>query len=107
MRQRLGGLLLILIAGALTPAAAAPALISIIIDDLGDRPEETLAAIRLPGPVACAFLPGSPHTQRLARVAHGARKEVLVHLPLEPGGGRAHPMALSSQQNADTRTTLL
>lgn len=107
MLRQLGGLLLILTAGALTPAATASPLISIIIDDLGDNADETLAAIHLPGPVACAFLPGSPHTLRLARVAHDARKEVLVHLPLEPGAGRAHPMALSSRQDADTRTTML
>ncbi len=56
--------------------------ISIIIDDLGYQIEAGRRAIHLPGPVAYAVLPGTPGAARLARLAHGEGKEVLVHLPL-------------------------
>lgn len=57
--------------------------IAIIIDDLGYRLEAGRRAIRLPGPVAFAVLPGTPHGSRLARFANDRGKEVLLHLPLE------------------------
>ncbi|MFA5941868.1 MAG: divergent polysaccharide deacetylase family protein [Sinimarinibacterium sp.] len=108
MIQRLRGTLLAVLLGvASTAAAASVPLISIVIDDLGDNWNEGLSAIDLPGPVACAFLPESPHTRRLAERAHTARKEILVHLPLEPAAGKAHPMALSAQQAATDRSDRL
>ncbi|MEQ1438817.1 divergent polysaccharide deacetylase family protein [Fontimonas sp. SYSU GA230001] len=105
-RQLWGTLLALTIGGATTPAAAVP-LISIVIDDLGDSWAEGQAAIALPGAVACAFLPESPHTRRLAELAHAARKEILVHLPLEPVAGRAHPLALSAQLATPQRSDWL
>jgi polysaccharide deacetylase 2 family uncharacterized protein YibQ len=57
--------------------------IAIIIDDLGYQLEAGRRAIQLPGPVAFAVLPQTPHGQRLARFAHDRGKEVLLHLPLE------------------------
>jgi len=62
--------------------------VSIIIDDLGDRLNAGHRVIALPGPVACAFLPHVAHTSRLAREAHAAGKEVLLHLPMETVEGR-------------------
>jgi len=70
-------------------AASAEAVISIIIDDLGDRLQAGHRVIALPGPVACAFLPHVAHTPRLAREAHAAGKEVLLHLPMENVEGRS------------------
>lgn len=105
--QLLRMLLAILFGGFATAASASVPLISIVIDDLGDNWLEGQAAIELPGAVACAFLPESPHTRRLAERAHAARKEVLVHLPLEPAAGKAHPMALSAQQAATERSDRL
>lgn len=58
--------------------------IAIIIDDIGDRYREGHLAVNLPGPVACAFLPHTPYARSLARAAHAADKEVLLHLPLQP-----------------------
>ena len=58
--------------------------IAIIIDDLGYQLEAGRRAIDLPGPLAFAILPGTPHGPRLARIAHGQGKEVLLHLPLQP-----------------------
>lgn len=57
--------------------------ISLIIDDMGDRRGAGLAAIRLPGPVAYAFLPHSPHAAELATLAFRGNKEVLLHVPMQ------------------------
>jgi len=57
--------------------------IAFIIDDLGYQLEAGRRAISLPGPVAFAVLPRTPHGSRLARFANDRGKEVLLHLPLE------------------------
>jgi polysaccharide deacetylase 2 family uncharacterized protein YibQ len=64
-------------------AAPSRPIVAIIIDDIGNRLADDERAIELPGPVACAFLPDTPYAARLARRAHAAGKEVLLHLPLE------------------------
>lgn len=72
--------------------------VAIIIDDIGNNLPLDERAVALPGPIACAFLPGTPYAARLARIAHRAGKEVLLHLPLEaighetlgPGGLTLH-----------------
>lgn len=92
-RRRLALALLLALAAA--PARAGPA-ISIVIDDLGDRWSSGAQAVALPGPVACAFLPSSPHTRKLAELARAGGKPVLLHLPLQPLHARAHPLALGA-----------
>jgi polysaccharide deacetylase 2 family uncharacterized protein YibQ len=79
------------------PGAAAAPLVSVIIDDMGDSLQQGRTALDLPGAVAYAFLPESPHTVSLAERAYAAHKEILVHLPLQPMEARAHPLALSMQ----------
>ena len=69
-----------------TPALAAAPRIAIIIDDLGYRMPESLRAIKLPGPVACAILPGAPRAAELAHAANADGKEVLLHLPMDAAG---------------------
>lgn len=87
-------------AHAAEPFADAPpgtsAEIAIIIDDLGHQRAAGLRAIRLPGPVALAFLPQTPHAAVQAELANAWGKEVLLHLPLEPAAtsARAHPTAI-------------
>ena len=85
------------------PAGAAAPVISIIIDDLGDRRDEGARVIGLPGPVACAILPNTPHGVQQALDAHAHGKEVLLHFPLEPkaGGGRAHPLAVTTRSSRE------
>ncbi|MFP4560357.1 MAG: divergent polysaccharide deacetylase family protein [Thiohalorhabdus sp.] len=58
---------------------------AIIIDDLGRSRAEARAISRLPFPVAMAVLPGTQHAEDTARQAHARKKEVLVHMPMEPG----------------------
>lgn len=88
MRPAATGLLLF--AAALLPAlsAAAPENaptpeICIIIDDLGYRLHEDLTAATLPGPLAFAIMPHTPHAVRIARIATAGGKDVLLHLPME------------------------
>jgi polysaccharide deacetylase 2 family uncharacterized protein YibQ len=69
------------------PAAAASPdkpIIAIIIDDLGHGLSVARRVISLPGPVACAVLPHTPHATAIAQDAARAGKEVLLHLPLQP-----------------------
>ncbi len=67
------------------PAADPPprARIAIIIDDLGNNRLTDDRVVRLPGAVACAILPHTPHATRIAQEAHRRGKEVLLHLPME------------------------
>ena len=75
--------------------AAEPARIAIIIDDLGQQQVAGVKAISLPGPVALSFLPRTQFADAQARAAHGLGKEVLLHLPLQPGGeAKAFPTAI-------------
>ncbi len=103
LRYRLGAALLLLpcIAGARAPA------ISIVIDDLGDRLAESRAAAELPGPVACAMLPESPYTPQIAALAQARGKEVMLHLPLQPGQGRGHPLTILDTASPEQRHALL
>ncbi len=64
------------------PAPSSP-VISIIIDDMGRSLAPGLRVVKLPGPVACAFLPRAPHTRDLAMRAHAVNKEVILHLPMD------------------------
>jgi len=60
--------------------------IAIIIDDLGYELLAGERTIALPGPVACAILPGAPRARYLANVANAQGKEVLLHLPMQAVG---------------------
>lgn len=76
-----------LLAATLMPSSQASAetvaRIAIIIDDLGYQLDAGRRAIELPGAIAFAILPGTPHGRFLAKWAHRRSKEVLLHLPLE------------------------
>lgn len=70
-------------------ARPGPALISIIIDDLGNDHGRGLRALGLPQPLTYSILPHTPHAARLAHLAHTLGKEVLLHLPMASEDGRA------------------
>ena len=78
-------LLVGLLPASLVPAADPPpsARIALIIDDLGNNRLTDARVVRLPGAVACAILPHTPHATRIAQEAHRLGKEVLLHLPME------------------------
>lgn len=77
--NRLVGALLLLASGAVQ---AGP-VVSVIIDDLGNRGALDRRAVALPGPVAMSVLPHTPHARHIAHRARQAGKEVLVHLPMQ------------------------
>ena len=85
-RSRLHSLRWLLLTGltALNSTHAAPPAIAIIIDDLGYRYEEGKRAVALPGAIACAVIPNSPHGPIMAEAAHAFGKEILLHLPMQP-----------------------
>jgi polysaccharide deacetylase 2 family uncharacterized protein YibQ len=60
-----------------------PVRIALIIDDLGDVLKSGQRAAALDGPVACAVLPYTRFGERIAKQAHVAGKEVMLHLPLQ------------------------
>jgi hypothetical protein len=83
--------LLFLAAVAANGAESGIPLIAIIIDDLGYRHRQDREALELPGPVAFAILPHSPHAEEMSALAVRRGKEVLLHLPMEavePGQNR-------------------
>lgn len=91
------------------PAHAGSPVVSIIIDDMGDRAALDARVIALPGPVACAILPHTLHGPREALAARRMGKEVLLHFPLESQAGRStHPMAVTLRSTReDLRGKLL
>jgi polysaccharide deacetylase 2 family uncharacterized protein YibQ len=84
------------------------AIISIVIDDVGNRREEGLRAIELPGALTYAILPHTAHGSTLARLAHSLDKEIIVHIPMEAIGakplGRGGLTADLSRQQFEQRT---
>lgn len=82
--SRAGALLAVLLTLVAAPLSAGQLpRIAIIIDDLGYQLDAGQRVIALPGPVACAILPGSPRARQLANAAHDTGKEVLLHLPMQ------------------------
>jgi len=83
MRRALTALLL---ACAALTAQAQP-LISIIIDDIGDRYDYGRRALELPGALTYSILPHTPYAAHFARQAHRQGREVMLHLPMQAEAG--------------------
>jgi len=61
-------------------------LIAVVIDDVGlDRPRSR-RAWELPGPLTMSFLPYAKDLPEQARAARARGHELMLHLPMEPGG---------------------
>ncbi|PLX60766.1 divergent polysaccharide deacetylase family protein [Sedimenticola selenatireducens] len=90
-------LLLLGLSVSVWPAGQSPQpVITIIIDDMGNHGGWGDAALAIPGPVTYAFLPHTPHADRLAQQAHASGKEVMLHLPMQSHeGNRLGPGALT------------
>jgi polysaccharide deacetylase 2 family uncharacterized protein YibQ len=71
-------------AAVLASPTHSPALIAIIIDDLGDQLVLGRRAVALAAPVTCAVMPHTRFGALLAREANASGKEVMLHLPMQP-----------------------
>ncbi|PYV03042.1 MAG: hypothetical protein DMG26_10160 [Acidobacteria bacterium] len=60
---------------------------AIVIDDLGQNLEAARQLLELPYPLTFSVLPRLPHSRETAEEAHGAGREVMLHLPMEPETG--------------------
>lgn len=60
-----------------------PAVIAIIIDDIGNNLAAGQRVINSKLPFTCSILPARPHSISLARLAHKNGKEVMLHLPMQ------------------------
>ena len=83
--------------------AAERPVIGIIIDDVGRNLQTGRMAINLPGDVAISLLPHRPYSERLAKEAAAAGKEVMLHLPMETlNGDRLGPGGLTMEMSKHT-----
>ncbi|MGD2118418.1 MAG: divergent polysaccharide deacetylase family protein [Chromatiales bacterium] len=93
-------LLTCLLMTAAMPVAAQQAVISLIIDDLGNDAQVAEQALQLPGPIAYAILPGTPYDQVIALRARDLGKQVMLHIPMEAEHDKPlGPKALTSNMS--------
>lgn len=83
--------------------------LAILIDDMGYDMEINNALLAIDAPVSFAFLPGAPHTEKLAGRAFKMGRDILVHLPLEPlnAGIDPGPGALRLGMSPDVMAAVL
>lgn len=60
--------------------------IAVVIDDLGVDRKRTARVVALSGPLTLAWLPYATDLPRQTKAAHQAGHELMVHIPMEPGG---------------------
>jgi hypothetical protein len=89
-----------------TPVVAADK-IAIIIDDIGNHPED-LAAAELPGDVTFAVLPFTPYGRSFALKAHHQGKQIMAHVPMQALAGNALGLGAltSDMSNAEIKLKL-
>lgn len=108
LRRRVPALLAMLAAVPLLLAAREPALVAIVIDDIGYNPALAQRALALPGPVTYAVLPGLPGSAELAQQAHDNHRDVLLHTPMQPVGDQPMgPGGLTTNMDAKQIDTVL
>ncbi len=59
-------------------------LVAIVIDDLGQDLAPARDVVSLPGKITCAVMPGLAQSRKVAELARRSKREVLIHLPMEP-----------------------
>ena len=83
-------------------------IIALVIDDAGYNLEELQAFLDLPVPLTVAVLPNLPHSTEAARRVLAAGKDLILHCPMEPGGGEdPGPGAIFTGQSAEEIRRLL
>lgn len=58
--------------------------VAIIIDDIGYDQKQVQELLKINADITFAVLPLCPHSREAAEMFHKARKETLLHLPMEP-----------------------
>ena len=58
--------------------------IAILIDDIGFDLRVLRRLAEIPAPLAFAVLPHTPHAAEAAEFLHNGKREILLHLPMEP-----------------------
>lgn len=71
---------------ALPPPPGKGGRVAIIVDDLGRGLKQARQLLAIKQPVTFAILPIEPHAEEVARMAHAAGREVMLHAPMEPQG---------------------
>lgn len=90
------------------PETGGRPMISVILDDLGLDRRRTERTVRLSGPLTLAYLPYAKDLEQQTRAARALGHELLVHIPMQPGGD-ADPgpnALLTSLQAEETRFRL-
>ncbi|MCZ6642686.1 MAG: divergent polysaccharide deacetylase family protein [Gammaproteobacteria bacterium] len=62
--------------------------LAIVMDDIGHSLPRAARVMQLPGMFTVGLLPFAPNTEEIARLAHAAGKEVILHLPMQPRSTR-------------------
>ena len=65
--------------------------ISVIIDDIGYNLSSLKELLKIDAPIAFAILPHCPRSVDAAEIIHGAEREILLHLPMEPHDSNKNP----------------
>ena len=82
--------------------------LALIVDDAGYSLEELQAFLDLPMPLTVAVLPNLPHSTEAARRVLAAGKDLILHCPMEPGGGEnPGPGAIFTGQSPEVIRRLL
>ncbi len=86
-----------------------PALVAIVIDDLGQDLKAAREIVALPARITIAVMPGLPQSRGVAELAKKNNRELLLHLPMEyrsRNGKPAPGMLRSDMTPMDFLTTL-
>ena len=71
---------------AVNPPVGKGGRVAIIVDDLGRGTQAAKQLLAIDEPVTFAVLPGEAQAADVARMAHAAGREVMLHTPMEPQG---------------------
>lgn len=61
-----------------------PVKLAIVIDDIGYRTKEDSAIYALPKEVSVAIIPNAPYATERAKKAFLQKRDILIHLPMQP-----------------------